>query len=209
MRNCIHCGTALSRSTSSRDHVPSKLLLRQPYPDNLKTIRVCRSCNTRFSPAEEYLGAFLGLLLTVGDGVNPRHVLERMIDNNEQMQELFDRSLGLDATSAAPRVFVEPDQSLLDIALGKNARGLLHIECGHTQDFQVAKVLAVPLENIPETTRALILPPASAWHIVQNETFRYHVLQGPQPVVRAILCEYLYAETHFKMTRTPPSHAQL
>lgn len=48
---CAYCGG----STESRDHVPSPVLLDEPYPDNLPVVGACVDCNQSFSIDEEYI----------------------------------------------------------------------------------------------------------------------------------------------------------
>ena len=52
---CVHCGGP----DETIDHVPSKVLLDEPYPENLMAAPSCRKCNTSFSLDEEYLACFL------------------------------------------------------------------------------------------------------------------------------------------------------
>lgn len=59
---CVYCG----ESVETRDHVPSKVLLDAPYPDNLPVVPACESCNASFSKDEEYL-ACLVECINVGD----------------------------------------------------------------------------------------------------------------------------------------------
>ncbi|HET8774378.1 MAG TPA: hypothetical protein VFP80_11320, partial [Thermoanaerobaculia bacterium] len=47
---CAGCGGA----PETRDHVPSKVLLDEPYPENLPVVGVCASCNQGVSLDEEY-----------------------------------------------------------------------------------------------------------------------------------------------------------
>jgi len=61
---CIHCTKELVSVETNRDHVPTKSLLREPYPPNLPVIEICKVCNQSFSADEEYLVAFLGAVLT-------------------------------------------------------------------------------------------------------------------------------------------------
>src|SRR5947208_2298631 len=61
---CIHCGGWISALDCNRDHVPSKSLLRRPYPANLPTVLICTQCNAGFSKDEEYFAAFLGSVLS-------------------------------------------------------------------------------------------------------------------------------------------------
>ena len=56
---CIQCRAGIGEVDTSRDHVPSKALLRKPYPDNLPVVNICVECNNGFSEDEEYLHLFL------------------------------------------------------------------------------------------------------------------------------------------------------
>jgi hypothetical protein len=61
---CLHCGRSLLDAHVSRDHVPSKALLKEPYPENLSNVPVCKPCNESFSRDEEYFVALLGCVLS-------------------------------------------------------------------------------------------------------------------------------------------------
>ena len=52
---CTYCGAY----PDNRDHVPSKVLLETPYPDNLPVVESCIVCNEGFSKDEEYLACFI------------------------------------------------------------------------------------------------------------------------------------------------------
>lgn len=45
LAGCVYCGGA----TESRDHVPSRILLDEPYPENLPVVPSCDSCNGGYS----------------------------------------------------------------------------------------------------------------------------------------------------------------
>ena len=60
---CIHCGRWIAGLETSQDQVPSKGLLRQPYPPHLPQVEVCKACNEGFARDEEYLIALLGSVL--------------------------------------------------------------------------------------------------------------------------------------------------
>lgn len=55
IRGCIYCDGA----ADTRDHVPSKCLLDQPFPDNLPVVGCCYSCNQNFSKDEQYFVCLL------------------------------------------------------------------------------------------------------------------------------------------------------
>lgn len=52
---CVFCGGP----EESRDHVPSRLLLDSPFPENLPVVPACWSCNNGFSRDEEYLACLV------------------------------------------------------------------------------------------------------------------------------------------------------
>jgi len=52
---CAYCGSF----PESRDHVPSKILLDKPYPDNLPVVVSCMACNNGFSLDEEYFACVI------------------------------------------------------------------------------------------------------------------------------------------------------
>ena len=58
---CVYCGSL----ADSREHVPSKVFLRKPYPDNLYTVPACKKCNNSFSQDELYTRVVLDTLEVV------------------------------------------------------------------------------------------------------------------------------------------------
>ena len=56
---CIYCGG----SADTRDHVPSRILLEPPYPENLPVVGCCEQCNQGFSKDEEYVACLLEAVL--------------------------------------------------------------------------------------------------------------------------------------------------
>ncbi|QDT86052.1 hypothetical protein MalM14_37260 [Gimesia chilikensis] len=50
INGCIYCGGP----AETRDHVPSRILIESPYPENLPVVGACRSCNNSFSKDEQY-----------------------------------------------------------------------------------------------------------------------------------------------------------
>ena len=50
-RMCCYCGDY----ADTVDHVPSKVFLDKPYPENLPVVPCCKKCNEQFSLDEEYV----------------------------------------------------------------------------------------------------------------------------------------------------------
>jgi hypothetical protein len=48
---CIYCNCAIADTV---DHIPPKLLLAKPYPDNLLTVPSCLKCSASFQKHDEY-----------------------------------------------------------------------------------------------------------------------------------------------------------
>src|SRR5262245_62097325 len=57
---CVYCG----RDTETRDHVPSRIFLDEPYPENLPVVPACRRCNESFSLGEEYLACLVDCVMS-------------------------------------------------------------------------------------------------------------------------------------------------
>lgn len=53
--NCSYCGG----ETGTRDHVPSKVFLDKPYPENMPVVPACDVCNQDFSLDEEYVACLI------------------------------------------------------------------------------------------------------------------------------------------------------
>jgi hypothetical protein len=66
---CTYC---FRETQESRDHVPSRVLLDEPYPENLPVVPACKECNNAFSPDEEYLACLVECAI-VG-GTDPAHI---------------------------------------------------------------------------------------------------------------------------------------
>lgn len=55
---CIYCG----RHANTREHVPSKAFLVEPYPKNMCVVPACFECNNGYSEDEKYVSCFLDVL---------------------------------------------------------------------------------------------------------------------------------------------------
>lgn len=52
---CIYCGGL----SDTREHVPSKVFLNRPFPDDLPTLPACQKCNNGFSADELYTNTYI------------------------------------------------------------------------------------------------------------------------------------------------------
>jgi hypothetical protein len=218
---CIHCIAWIGETQSNRDHVPSKSLLRKPYPDNLPTVPVCKGCNKSFSTDEEYLIAFLGCVLSGSTDPerqeNPR--VQRILTRSPKLRQrienarveshtLFDEQL---------RILWTPERERVERVIVKNARGHAYYEYGEPMLENPTRVWFAPLELLKPQKRsrfedaqnAQFMPEVGSrmltrvltgqdlwdgWAIAQDDVYRYAVVQEGRLTVRSVIHEYLATE---------------
>lgn len=86
---CAFCGSA----SNTRDHVPSKVFLNEPYPDNLPVVDACFECNNSFSLDEEYLACFLECV--IAGGTNNEKVskkVRKILEHNPKLENMISTS---------------------------------------------------------------------------------------------------------------------
>ena len=77
---CVYCGGA----PSTRDHVPSKILLDDPYPPQLPVVAACNSCNASFSKDEQYVACLIACVLSGSadpDGIRRERIRRTLASN--------------------------------------------------------------------------------------------------------------------------------
>jgi hypothetical protein len=75
LKGCIYCGGL----ESTREHVPSKVLLDAPYPENLPVVSACIPCNNGFSSDEEYVACLIESVIT--GSTEPNQIQRRSVAN--------------------------------------------------------------------------------------------------------------------------------
>jgi hypothetical protein len=115
---CIYCGGAFD----TRDHVPSRVLLDRPLPENLPVVGACRSCNNGFSEDEEYLACLLDSVLS--GSTDPDKVRRSVVAN------ILRRSPGLSARIKAAQ-HVADGQAKFSVEADRVNNVLLKLARGH------------------------------------------------------------------------------
>jgi hypothetical protein len=206
---------------SNLDHVPSKSILDRPLPDNVPTIRICRSCNTTFSNDEEYFVAFLGSVLA-GSTDPDQQVIERAekaLRNNDRLRQEIEAQFRVeeDADGNGWTTFV-PNILRVQNVIVKNARGHVLFEHGQPARGEPVRVAIQPIpvlqpeavdafEHIdygpgwPEVGSRLMTRLITGedmrpdgWVIVQPDVYRFAVVDDGQFTVRTVIREYLATE---------------
>ena len=222
---CIHCGAVLANVENNLDHVPSKSILDLPFPENLPTIRICRSCNTSFSNDEEYFVAFLGSVLA-GSTDPERQIVERAgktLSKNQRLQDEIEAQLQVVKDERGDdRVAFVPETSRIQNVVIKNARGHVLFEHGQPAEGEPVRVAIQPIPTIlpekrksfetidygagwPEVGSRLMTRlitgkdmRSDGWVVVQPDVYRFAVMDNGQFVVRTVIREYLATEVAWR-----------
>ncbi len=215
---CVYCAGA----TETRDHVPSRVLLDEPYPANLPVVPACQSCNEAFALDEEYVACLLECTL-VGS-TNPAEI------HRDKISEILSRRPALASRLEKARheslfgevSFAIERERVRKVAL-KLARGHAAFELNEPQFDEPISVALLPLPLMTADQRERFeSPPASnlwpevgiwpevgsralhriatgeIWVVVQPSRYRYLTSVDDGVVVRMVLSEYLACEVRWE-----------
>ena len=224
---CIHCGYLIGDVETSDDHVPSKGLLRKPYPENLPVVKTCKSCNSDFSGDEEYLFLFLHCVLA--GSTDPDRQTDakvgRALQRHEKLRARIERSKTEYRTIGGDtRCVWKPETERINQIVTKNARGHAFYEYGEPMLTEPEHVWSAPLETMtaakrdefenvqtdgeiagwPEVGSRMMTRVMTgqdlceSWVVVQDGVYQYGVVaQSSEILVRSILFEYLATEVYW------------
>lgn len=84
---CIYCGA----QDNTREHVPSRVLLDKPYPENLPVVGACHPCNNGFSKDEEYVACLIESV--IAGSTEPEKIRRQTIATLRERSPLYGRAL--------------------------------------------------------------------------------------------------------------------
>jgi hypothetical protein len=211
---CAYCGD----QPDTRDHVPSKVFLDDPLPQDLPVVEACSTCNQGFSLDEEYLACFLECVLcgtAEPEGVR-REKVKRALERNPL---LLDRLRSSRHTADDGALIWIPEAARVQKVIIKLARGHAAYELSLPQLEEPDEVAFLPFIAMSESERAAFengdaggrsgwpeigsraflravgAPPyadqSGPWVVVQPNRYRYSVNQDGGVTVRIALGEYL------------------
>ena len=124
-KGCIYCG----KPATTREHVPSKAFLIDPYPEDLATLPACFECNNGFSKDEEYVSCFLDVLkAAIYQNYEQRPDTVRKLKRNTKLKDLLDEQIKIEGG----QVHYHVDENRLCRILIKLAKGHAGFEFDHT-----------------------------------------------------------------------------
>lgn len=213
--SCIYC----FEKADSREHIPSKIFLDEPYPETLAVLPACKKCNNSFSANEQYLACLIDYIqykLCNKDDIK-REKIRKTFQKRPKIKELFERNTVY--KEGGELEYIEYDNKQIEEVLIKLAKGhaiysLSHIglEIPSAINFMFLTELSeeqyinfnscVKLEVIPELgSRECFIcvtedgTPIADWKVVQENQYRYLAFEHKAGVcVRIVIGEFFYAE---------------
>jgi len=89
--SCSYCG---GDTPVTRDHVPSRILLDDPFPENLPIVGCCQKCNNDFSKDEEYFACAIECI--IHSSSNPellsREKIKKVLRYNSKLKQRIESS---------------------------------------------------------------------------------------------------------------------
>jgi hypothetical protein len=211
---CVYCGG----QPDTRDHVPSRVLLDEPFPANLPVVECCTDCNRSFSLHEEYVACFLSCVVC-GSAASEKQIrpkIARILGESPALAARIQSSM-LPTSSNQP--IWSPDLDRFRSVVVKLARGHIAYELrlpktGEPISIQMKPLALMPPESVatflsdkptpfwPEIgSRAFIQAcktfehlSADSWRIVQPGRYQYLVSQSHGDFVRMLIADYLACE---------------
>lgn len=217
--SCAYCG----RPYSTKDHVPAKVFLDEPYPDALAVVDSCEPCNNGASEDELYLACLLDCVISGStDPDRPRR--DRIARALRERPGLRERMTGALTRSGEGELVWVPDAAAVKRVLLKLARGHVAYDLSDPRIEEPDCIREGPLvlmskmereafENPPPESgwpeigsRAFIRDalvfggepvPRLPWVDVQPDRYRYATSYGDGLIVRIVLSEYLACEVRW------------
>jgi len=214
---CVYCGSR----PDTRDHVPSKVLLDEPYPPELPVVGTCEKCNASFSLDEQYTACFLDCVICGGTGVSDQHRsnVKRILNDNPALKERIERARKRDE---ADNLLWVPEADRIRNVVLKLARGHAAYELyPKLEEPTAVGVTPLPVLSDEERSsfelvaacgtdlwpeigsRAFLRafgkspdrhPVSDGWVVVQPDRYRYAVAETGGVLVRIVLSEYMACE---------------
>lgn len=209
---CVYCG----RVTQTRDHVPSRVLLNEPYPENLPVVPACEECNRGYSLDEEYFACLVECARAGSVQATQRPKIIRILSQSPALAEKISRARSVREDGNVS--FLAEQERIRNVAL-KLARGHAAYEASEILRHEPSHFLATPLGTLDDSARRHFEPvPRSAiwpevgsramqrlivagndvtdegWIEVQPGQYRYFVVAEGPVMVRFVVSDYLACE---------------
>lgn len=212
---CSYCGET---ATETRDHVPSKILLDDPFPENLPVVPCCTKCNQDFSLDEEYFACSIECILRGTSNIEQlqRQKIKSALKKRPTLQQRIEKSF----TLQDGQLYFKYEQDRFMNVATKLAKGHAKYEISQPQFNDPTSIVMKPLMSMTENEidnffasyNLTKLPEVgsrslqnllirvnntvhSHWTTVQDYNYKYSVIDDMGLlIVRIIVWDYLAIE---------------
>lgn len=222
---CYACGRAITQEIGTIEHVPGRVFLDRPFPENLATVHSCFRCNNGTSAQEQYVSCLIEAALF--HSADPRRFqrdrIQHIVQENPAIARRLEETFG---SSGSAWDDGENGRSL-SLVIEKIARGQVMFDLADPRyaspsllrwfrlDEATGERVAAfeawtdedvhgSLELLPEVgSRALLRlfdgrEDHKLWLSVQPDRYRYsHRVDDHRLCVRFVLRGYLACEVHW------------
>lgn len=173
-QSCVFCGGA----AGTRDHVPSQVLLDEPFPENLPVVEACAECNSGFAEDESYLACWIDVARAgvARPELVPRRKIARILTDQPKLRERLERARRFGADGL---VSFEIEATRARNVLLKLARGHAAFELDERRRDEPITIWMARLQDLgAEAHRDFETPPViSLWPEVGSRAMqRMHVV---------------------------------
>ncbi len=210
LNSCVYCGG----NPETREHVPPKIFLDRPHPEDLYVISACRKCNNSKSSEEEYLSCLLECIVCGTTDISglEREKIKKALLHSPKLQSKIEAAKQITSNSI---IWAFDQDRVNDLAI-KLAQGHMAYEA-FAMGEEPAQVYINPLCTLPTDMqdlfgfedsytemdvwpeigsrgflRALVAGESafsSSWIDVQPNRYRYKIIQPS--AVAIVIREYL------------------
>ena len=214
---CVYCGGP----PETRDHVPARVFLDDPFPENLPVVECCGKCSSDFSAHEEYFACFLCCVLdgSTSPDTLSRSKVARIMQHSPALAKRIESSL---RHSAVGEPIWTPELERIKTVVLKLARGHIAYELSLPRLDEPESIHFTPLPLMSSNAVEAFLSPqqtpfwpeigsrafiracrsnsagvADSWTVVQPGRYQYLVSQADGDFVRLLIGDYLACAVHW------------
>jgi hypothetical protein len=171
---CAFCGSL----PATKDHVPPRIFLDLPHPENFPKIGACIRCNRDASLDEEYVACLLEVAAC--GTVDPANLRRQKVARTLEKRPALAAKLGASLKSGGEFMVSQEDGARLSAVFEKIARGLWTYEVGETAQSSSAAIRYAQISELGadqlEAFRALeqpdLLPEVGSRMMIRAPTAR-------------------------------------
>jgi len=177
---CVYCAAP----ATTRDHVPPKALLEEPWPLNFRTVPACTTCNVSWSLDEQYFAialAQVGHVPHLMAKVEPGGVVDRALQAAPRLDDHIVNAL---TPGEDGRVWFAADLARIGRVATKIAYGLYCLRYGPGAPLEAfaTRWISGPEEELPQPIVAAMWNwpgiRRKRWTVVQKGVFSFLFAKG-------------------------------